>query len=62
MLTRKHFIEIAGLVYSTNESVEGRMGQAIVYAENFAKGNPRFDKQRFIDACVNGPTAKRRRR
>jgi len=50
MKTRKHFTAMAKIL-STLQDYKHRRHLAVMNAENFAKDNPRFDKNRFFRAC-----------
>lgn len=50
MQTRKHFIAMAKLL-SELPDLKHRRHLALMNAENFAKENPRFDRERFFIAC-----------
>lgn len=66
-MTKQHFIAIAETIYNLERSDDsGRLGQgtnvqvqdvAEAFADFCAQQNPRFDRERFIAACLEGPGA-----
>jgi len=48
--TRKHFREIASLISKVPHAQ--RKEEAERYCNMFSKDNPRFDRKKFMDACV----------
>jgi hypothetical protein len=50
MQTKKHFVAMAQLLSELPDH-KHRRHLAIMNADNFAKENPRFDKNRFFRAC-----------
>ena len=53
-MTRKDFQLIANVLSSHNTSPANRMvvkELAVSFASELAKTNPRFNKQRFVEAC-----------
>ena len=61
MFTKKHFAEIAKAIYDATYATEPRThaildrGTLLTALCNiFEKGNPNFDCNKFIDACVDG--------
>lgn len=53
MFTRQHYKAIAGIIESNRgDGVEHTLDQvASELADYFAKDNPRFDHNKFMDAC-----------
>ena len=54
MLTRKDFKMIAEIIFNSNKSAEDKLQSAQSYADALAKTNPRFNRDKFIRACING--------
>ena len=50
-LTKKHFIAVAKIVAKQDLSYDQREQLALDLASYFNKQNPRFDIQRFVNAC-----------
>jgi len=60
-MTRKHFEAVARMFHETlsNPTVGSSARVAVIalvhqHADYFASENPRFDRERFIAACVTG--------
>jgi hypothetical protein len=54
-MTRKHFIRLAQIV-AENTTPDGLIAAdllAVELANLCAEGNPRFDPQRFLEACAD---------
>ena len=51
-MTRQHFEFVASLINAANKGVAPEH-LATLAATKFAKDNPRFDKDKFLDACGN---------
>lgn len=50
-MQHRHFAVVAGVIASSRGS---RDDIAELFADAFAKTNPRFDRARFLRACKNG--------
>ena len=50
MPTKKHFIETARLV-AMIENKAKRNAEANTHADRYARENPSFNRQKFMDAC-----------
>ena len=53
MLSRKHYVAIASKVASKVHNYETRQALASELAVIFAEDNPRFDAEKFIEACCD---------
>lgn len=51
-MTRKHFKAVADAIRGTKLDAESRSALARQLAHVFATLNPRFDRARFLEACV----------
>jgi hypothetical protein len=53
MMTRKDYIETAEILFRVKHAVDEKIHQHLIaeFSEMFANDNPRFDSQRFADAC-----------
>lgn len=49
MITKKHFIAVAKMI--AGEKILQRQRLALWFADFFAKYNPLFDRQKFLQAC-----------
>ena len=56
MMTRKDYVEVAeilNLLFSIDYVKEGKEDFVIgLFAEMFQRDNARFDRNRFVDACL----------
>lgn len=52
-MTKKHFIAIANIVKSQDLTYDQREQLSLDFANYFRRENPRFDIQRFVNACRN---------
>jgi hypothetical protein len=54
MMTRKDYIETANILNKFANEIESKTFQDLVFefSEWFASDNPRFDENKFWDACV----------
>jgi hypothetical protein len=52
-MTKKHFEFVAAIINAANNGVAPE-NLATLAAAKFEKENPRFDKQRFLNACNKG--------
>lgn len=54
MMTRKDYVEVANILNDFDKN-DGMETIELIYrfAALFEKDNPRFDRQRFIDAVIN---------
>jgi hypothetical protein len=54
MMTRKDYIETAKILNQFANEIESKQFQDLVFefSEWFASDNPRFDENKFWDACV----------
>ena len=58
MFTRKHFREVAAILYDARDTTKhpaedaclGRLRSA--FADLFARSNPKFDRGKFLLACI----------
>ncbi len=48
--TRQHFRDIAGLIKEINPKTKRKI-EAEKYCKKFKEDNPRFDKDKFLEAC-----------
>ena len=54
MMTRKDYVETASILNKFIDRIESHEFTHLVFefSEWFASDNPRFDEQRFFDACM----------
>jgi hypothetical protein len=54
MMTRKDYVETAKILNQFTDSIDSHSFQDLVFefSEWFSADNPRFDENRFWDACV----------
>jgi hypothetical protein len=54
MMTRKDYIETANILNKFADTIDSHTFQDLVFefSEWFASDNPRFDENKFWDACV----------
>jgi hypothetical protein len=54
MMTRKDYVETAKILNMFSNEMDSKTFQGLVFefSEWFASDNPRFDEDRFWDACV----------
>jgi hypothetical protein len=54
MMTRKDYIETAKILNQFANEIESKQFQDLIFefSEWFASDNPRFDENKFWDACV----------
>jgi hypothetical protein len=54
MMTRKDYIETANILNKFANEIESKTFQDLIFefSEWFASDNPRFDENKFWDACV----------
>ena len=54
MMTRKDYIETAKILNQFADSIDSHVFQDLVFefSEWFSADNPRFDEDKFWDACV----------
>jgi len=54
MMTRKDYIETAKILNQLSNEIDSKQFQDLIFefSEWFASDNPRFDENRFWDACV----------
>ena len=54
MMTRKDYVETASILNKFIDRIESHEFTDLVFefSEWFASDNPRFDEQRFFDACM----------
>jgi hypothetical protein len=52
-MTKKDFVLIAKVVFAEQDFVV-RSRTAMRFADALATTNPRFDKDRFLNACIDG--------
>ena len=54
MMTRKDYVETASILNKFIDRIESHEFTDLVFefSEWFASDNPRFDEQRFFDACI----------
>jgi hypothetical protein len=52
-MTKKHFIAIANIVKAQDLTYDQREQLSLDFASYFKSENPRFDIQRFVNACRN---------
>ena len=54
MMTRKDYIETANILNKFADTIDSHSFQDLVFefSEWFASDNPRFDENKFWDACV----------
>lgn len=54
MMTRKDYIETAKILNQFVDEIDSKAFQGLVFefSEWFASDNPRFDENKFWDACV----------
>ena len=55
MMTRKDYIETARILNKFSDSIDSNDFQDLVFefSEWFSSDNPRFDENKFWDACVD---------
>jgi flavodoxin len=56
MMTRKDYIETAKILNKFSDSIDSHDFDNLIFefSEWFFSDNPRFDEQKFYDACVDG--------
>jgi len=54
MMTRKDYVETAKILNQFADTIDSHVFQDLVFefSEWFASDNPRFDENKFWDACV----------
>jgi len=54
MMTRKDYVETANILNKFAETIDSHTFQDLIFefSEWFASDNPRFDENKFWDACV----------
>jgi hypothetical protein len=54
MMTRKDYVETANILNKFADTIDSHTFQDLIFefSEWFASDNPRFDENRFWDACV----------
>jgi hypothetical protein len=54
MMTRKDYVETANILNKFADTIDSHTFQDLIFefSEWFAADNPRFDENRFWDACV----------
>jgi hypothetical protein len=54
MMTRKDYIETANILNKFADEIESKTFQDLIFefSEWFSADNPRFDENKFWDACV----------
>jgi hypothetical protein len=54
MMTRKDYIETAKILNQFADEIDSKQFQDLIFefSEWFASDNPRFDENKFWDACV----------
>jgi hypothetical protein len=54
MMTRKDYIETANILNKFADTIDSHTFQDLIFefSEWFASDNPRFDENKFWDACV----------
>jgi hypothetical protein len=54
MMTRKDYVETAKILNQFSDTIDSHVFQDLVFefSEWFASDNPRFDENKFWDACV----------
>ena len=54
MMTRKDYIETANILNKFADTIDSHAFQDLIFefSEWFASDNPRFDENKFWDACV----------
>ncbi len=54
MMTRKDYVETANILNKFADEIDSKTFQDLVFefSEWFASDNPRFDENKFWDACV----------
>ncbi len=55
MMTRKDYIETAKILNKFSDNIDSHDFDNLIFefSEWFASDNPRFDEQKFYDACVD---------
>lgn len=55
MMTRKDYIETAKILNKFSDSIDSHDFENLVFefSEWFLSDNPRFDEQKFFDACMD---------
>jgi hypothetical protein len=55
MMTRKDYIETAKILQKFSNTIDSGDFQDLIFefSEWFASDNPRFDEQKFFDACMD---------
>jgi hypothetical protein len=53
-MSRKDFVLIAKTILESSEDKESRQRLATAFINILAATNPRFDRERFLSACVEG--------
>lgn len=53
MMTRKDYIETAEILFRIKHAVDEKIHQHLIseFSEMFAHDNPRFNSEKFADAC-----------
>ena len=53
-MTRKDYVETAKILNQFADSIDSHVFQDLIFefSEWFSADNPRFDEQKFFDACV----------
>jgi hypothetical protein len=56
MMTRKDYVETASILNKFADTIDSHTFQDLIFefSEWFASDNPRFDENKFYDACVDG--------
>jgi hypothetical protein len=54
LMTRKDYVETAKILNQFADSIDSHVFQDLIFefSEWFSADNPRFDEQKFFDACV----------
>ena len=55
MMTRKDYVETAKILQMFSNTIDSGDFQDLIFefSEWFASDNPRFDEQKFFDACMD---------
>jgi len=55
MMTRKDYVETAKILQKFSHTIDSGDFQDLIFefSEWFASDNPRFDEQKFFDACMD---------
>ncbi len=53
MFTKRHYQEIAKVIYEANKAGDLKYAGSVVnrFCDCFKAHSPRFDRQKFLDAC-----------